>query len=168
MLFRSATGATFANITGKTSRALVYIDEQNRLRITSGTEEVWRSTTPVGGSGSKVEVARPEVESRGGGRSYFYQMEPTPLAVDLDGDGIQEIIVPQNKDETGTIAVVYRSASGIRFQQVNSGFDGLIRALGAFPDENGGPPTLIAAVVRYRNFLKASGETQLIMTLPQE
>jgi hypothetical protein len=160
-----ATGATFANITGKNSRALVYIDEQSRLRITSGTEEVWRSSTLVGGSGPKVEVARPEIESRGGGRSYFYQMEPTPLAVDLDGDGIQEIIVPQNKDENGTIAVVYRSAAGIRFQQVNSGFEGIIGGFGAIPGEDGGAPTLITAVVRYHSVLKASGETQIIMTV---
>jgi hypothetical protein len=51
---------------------------------------------------------------------------------------------------------------------VNSGFDGVVRALGAFRSEDGGPPTLVAAVVRYRNFLKVAGETQLIMTLPAE
>src|ERR1051326_4591834 len=123
-----ATGATFANIASKTSRALVYIDEQNRLRIVSGTDEMWRSSTTVGGGGVKIEVVRPEIESRGGGRSFFYRMEPMPLAVDLDGDGIQEIIVPLNKDENGTVGVVYRSAAGLRFQQINSGFEGIIRS----------------------------------------
>ena len=158
-----ATGATFSNIAGKNSRGLAYIDEQNRLRVNSGTEEIWRSTTQVGGGGVKIEVIR-HLE-RGGGRSYFYRMEPVPLAVDLDGDGVQEIVVPQNKEENGTIAVVYRSAAGIRFQQVNSGFEGIIGGFGAIPGDDATTPTLITAVIRYRSFLKAAGETQIIMTV---
>jgi hypothetical protein len=162
-----ATGATFANITGKTSRALVYIDPQNRLRITSGTEEVWRSSTQVGGGGVKIEVIRQHFDTRAGGKSVFYQMEPTPLAVDLDGDGIQEVIVPQNKDEDGVIAIIYKTAAGTRFQQVKSGFEGIIGGFGAFPSEDGTTPTLITAVVRYRSVLKAGGETQIIMTVAE-
>ena len=162
-----ATGATFANINGKTSRSLVYIDPQNRLRITTGTEEVWRSSTQVGGGAVKVEVVRQGIEARGGGRSVFYQMEPTPLAVDLDGDGIQEIIVPQNKDEDGIIGIVYRTAAGMRFQQVKSGFEGIIGGFGAIPGDDGTTPTLITAVVRYKSFLKAAGETQIIMTVAE-
>ena len=157
-----ATGATYSNIAGKSSRGLAYIDEQGRLRIHSGTEEIWRSSTVVGGGGPKIEVIR-YIER--GGRSYFYQMEPTPLAVDLDGDGIQEIIVPQNKDENGVIAVIFRTAAGIRFQQVSSGFEGYISGFGAIGSEDGGPPALITAVVRYRSLLKSGGETQIIMTL---
>lgn len=160
-----ATGATFANIAGKTSRGLVYIDPQNRLRVTSGTDEIWRSTSQVGGGGVKIEVVRLHLDTRIGGRSVFYQMEPTPLAVDLDGDGIQEIIVPQNKDEEGVIAIVYRTAAGIRFQQVKSGFEGVIGGFGAFPSEDGTTPTLVTAVVRYRSVLRAAGETQIIMSV---
>jgi hypothetical protein len=94
-------------------------------------------------------------------------MEPTPLAVDLDGDGIQEIIVPQNKDEDGVIAVVYRTAAGIRLQQVKSGFEGVIGGFGAVPTDDGATPALITAVVRYRSILKAGGETQIIMTVAE-
>jgi hypothetical protein len=160
-----ATGATFSNITGKGSRGLVYIDEQNRLRITTGTDEVWRSSTGVGGGGPKIEVFRQGIER--GGRSYFYQMEPAPLAIDLDGDGVEEIIVPQNKDESGVLAVAYRSAAGIRFQQVSSGFEGIIAGFGAIPVDDGSSPTLITAVVRYRSFLRSGGDTQIIMTVAE-
>ncbi len=160
-----ATGATFANITGKGSHALVYIDDQNRLRISSGTEEVWRSSTLVGGGGAKIEVFRQGYER--GGRSFFYQMEPAPLAADLDGDGVQEIVVPQNKDENGVLAVVYRSAAGIRFQQINSGFEGVIGGFAALPSEDGGSPTLITAVVRYRSLLRSGGDTRIIMTVAE-
>ena len=42
-----ATGATFANISGKNSiRALAFVDEFNRLRIAAETEDLWRSATP--------------------------------------------------------------------------------------------------------------------------
>ena len=157
-----ATGATFSNIMGKDSRALIYIDEQNRLRIANGTEEVWRSSSIVGGGGGgKIEVQR-YIER--GGRSFFYTMEPAPLSVDLDGDGIQEIIVPQNQIEGGVLAVVFKGPAGVRLQQVNSGFEGIIVGMGAIPGEDGGPPTLIAGVTRFRNMFKTSGETQIIMT----
>lgn len=159
-----ATGATLANIAGKDQRVLAYIDEQHRLRLSLGAEELWRSGSVVGGGGQKIEVVR-QIER--GGRSYFYQMEPTPLAVDLDGDGVQEIVIPQNQLE-GVLAVIYRGPAGMRFQQVNSGFDGVIGALGAIPGEPGESPTLVAAVIRHKNFLKVSGETQIIMTIPQE
>ena len=161
-----ATGATFTNVNGKTSRALAFIDEQNRLRVSVGTEELYRSGSVVGGGGEKIEVIR-DIEK--GGRSYFYQFEPAPLAVDLDGDGVEEILVPQNQIDTGgLIGIIFRGPAGLRFQQVNSGFDGMIRAIGSIPSEDGGQPSLIAAIIRYKNFLKMSGETQLIMTLPQE
>jgi hypothetical protein len=94
-------------------------------------------------------------------------MEPTPLAVDLDGDGVQEVVVPINRDEDGVIAVVYRSAAGMRFQQVKSGFEGIIGGFGAIPGEDGTTPALITAVVRYRSFLRAGGDTQIIMTVAE-
>lgn len=155
-----ATGATMSNLMGKGTHSLVFIDEQRRLRIASGSEDLWRSSSDVGGAVRKIEVYR-EIER--GGRSFFHEMEPTPLAVDLDGDGLEEIVVPQNQIEVGVLAVVYKGPAGIRFQQVNSGFEGIVAGLGAVPGEDG-PPTLITAVVRYKSFLKVSGETQIIMT----
>ena len=156
-----ATGATFANIAGKGSqRALAFIDEYNRLRIAIDTEDLWRSATPVGGGGVKLEVMT-HIER--GGRSYIYTSEPQPLAVDLDGDGIDEIVVPQNQ-LPGRLAVVYKGPAGYRFQTVNSGFEGTVTALGAIPGESA--PTLVIAVVRYQNWYNTAGETQIIMTTP--
>ena len=53
----------------------------------------------------------------------FFKMEPNPLSVDLDGDGIQEVLVPVNDEEAGRVAVVYRGPAGFRMQIVQSGFD---------------------------------------------
>src|SRR3989475_13080928 len=80
-----ATGATFTNVNGKTSRALAFIDEQNRLRVSVGTEELYRSGSVVGGGGEKIEVIR---DIQRGGRSYFYHRQATPRAVDLHADGV--------------------------------------------------------------------------------
>ena len=157
-----ATGVTMANITGKGSRALVYVDEYQRLRITLDTEETWRSSSPVGGGGFlKLELLKGATSNRSS-RSEFFTFEPVPVAVDLDGDGVDEVLVPQNQLE-GHIGIVFRGPAGYRFQSVNSGFEGTITALGAIPGDN--PPTIIAAVVRFNTFLKSSGETQIIMTL---
>jgi len=157
-----ATGATMANIAGKDSRALVYVDDYQRLRIAIGSEETWRSSTPVGGGGAqKVELLKTGTTNRAS-RSEFYYFEPVPVAVDLDGDGVDEIVVPQNQVE-GHIAVAFRSPAGYRIQSVNSGFEGIITAMGVIPGDN--PPTLVAALVRFNTFLKNGGETQIIMTL---
>jgi hypothetical protein len=153
-----ATGATYSNISGKGLRALAFIDEYNRLHIAIDTEDAFRSSAPVGTGMAKLGV---ETQIEKGGRTYVYSPEPMPLAVDLDGDGIEEIVVPQNQIP-GRLAVIYKGPAGYRFQTVNSGFEGTVMALGAVPGD--GPPTLVAAVVRYTNFRGTEGETQIIMT----
>jgi hypothetical protein len=156
-----ATGATLASIVGKDTRALVFVDEYQRLRVSVGTEDTWRSSSPVGGGNfMKLELLKSGTTSRSP-RTEFINIEPVPVAVDLDGDGIEEVVVPQNQLE-GHLGILFRGPAGYRFQSINSGFEGTITALGAIPGEN--PPTLIAAVVRWTTFLKGGGETQLIMT----
>jgi hypothetical protein len=159
-----ATGAALSNILSKDAAALVFIDDQNRLRIANATEETWRSSSSVGGGLPRLEIER-QIER--GGRSYFHQVEPTPLSVDLDGDGVPEVIVPQNQLQGGFLGVIYRGPAGLRFQQVASGFEGVIAGLGAIPQEDGAAPILIAAVVQYQTLLKRSGETRIIMTTPE-
>ncbi len=159
-----ATGVTMSNIMGKDSRAFVYVDEYNRLRIGIGAEESWRSSASVGGGGYlKVELINHSIID---GISKFYSLEPTPLAIDLDADGVEEVIVPQNQIP-GLLAVIYRSPAGVRFQQVNSGFEGLISGVGGFRGEDG-QPTLILSVVRFTSLItKRVGESQIIITTPE-
>lgn len=160
------TGATFSTINGKGNvRTLAYIDEYQRLRIVAGHDEVWRSGTVLGGGGVKLEVGLPNISR--GGRSIFVHTEPMPLPVDLDGDGVDEIVVPQNEHE-GMLAIVYKGPAGFRVQSINSGFEGTITAFGAVPGTDSTTPTLVAAVVRYRNMTKTEGETQIIITLPTD
>jgi hypothetical protein len=162
-------GAAFSNVMGKDTRALAIIDEFNRLQIVNeGGEELWRSSTSVGGGYLTVELVGATQSSKND-RSKFFKIEPTPLAVDLDGDGIDELIVPQNQIREGLLAVIFKGPAGFRVQSINSGFEGGITCLGAYRTEDSIQPTIIASVVRYSSYLlKAGGETQIIMTVPQE
>jgi len=159
-------GAAFCNIAGKDTRSLAFIDGYNRLQISTEGEELWRSSTSVGGG--YMEVEQEYTFSSRTGLSKFYKIEPTPLAVDLDGDGLEELIVPQNQVKEGVVAIVFKGPAGFRLQSVNTGFEGGITALGAFKTADSPQPTLVASVVRFSSFLKTSGETQIIMTVPQE
>jgi len=160
-----ATGATFAKV-DKQNRAVAYIDQYNRLMVASPEGvELWRSGSPVGGGGFVIEVTRKWVA--GADRSVFFKTEPVPLAIDLDGDGIDEIVAPQNVVKEGLLAVIFKGPAGFRLQSLNSGFEGVITALGGFKTEDSAQPTLVAAVVRYNSVLfKRGGETQIIMTIP--
>ena len=161
-------GAAFSNITGKDTRALAIIDESNQLQIVNEGEELWRSSTSVGGGYLRVELLGAVFSSRTQ-HSKFFKIEPTPLAVDLDGDGVDELIVPQNLVREGLLAVVFKGPAGYRLQSINSGFEGGITCLGSYRTEDASQPTIIAAVVRFNNLLlKTGGETQIIMTVPQE
>ncbi|TMQ25462.1 MAG: hypothetical protein E6K82_06735 [Candidatus Rokuibacteriota bacterium] len=157
-----ATGATMSNIAGKNAfRALAFVDEHNRLRISMDTEEVWRSASPVGGGASKLGV---EMQVGRATRTNIYIHEPNPVAVDLDGDGIEEIVVPQNQ-VPGRLAVIFKGPAGYRFQSVNSGFEGTISGLGVIPGDP--TPSLVVSVTRYYGVLTTAGDTQIIMTIPE-
>lgn len=155
-----ATGATFSNIAGKESRALVFVDARQQLRITADGQDLWQSSTKVGGGYTGAEI--PQTDSRTPTTRYV-PMEPFPVSVDLDGDGIEEVVIPQNQQE-GFLAVVYRGPGGFRLQSVNSGFEGVITALGAVPPREGGTPTLVVALVRFAGLGRTSGETRIIVT----
>jgi hypothetical protein len=152
-------GATLSNVAGKT-RALAFLDAQQRLQIWVDGSEVWTSATAVGGGFLRAEIVK---QTDRAGRSFFFPIEPQPLSVDLDGDGVEEVVVPQNRVE-GVLAVVYKGPAGLRLQSINSGHDGAITALGAIPSQTS--PAILAAVVRFSTFLKTSGTTQIIMTAP--
>jgi hypothetical protein len=160
-------GAVFSNMNGKDSRVLAFIDEFNRLQMATEGEDIWRSGTAVGGGAVTVEHDTGIVTSRTR-RTAFYKIEPTPLAIDLDGDGVDEVIVPQNIVKEGLIAVIFKGPAGFRLQSIDTGFEGTITALGGFKTDDVTQPTIIATVVRYKNIFKSAAETQVIMTVPQE
>jgi hypothetical protein len=160
-------GAVLSNMNGKDSRVLAFIDEFNRLQIAADSEDLWRSGAAVGGGAITLEQETGVMTNRVM-RNAFYKIEPTPLAIDLDGDGVDEVLVPQNIVKEGLMAVVFKGPAGFRLQSIDTGFEGTITALGGFKTDDATQPTVIATVVRYKNILKTAAETQVIMTVPQE
>jgi hypothetical protein len=160
-------GAVLSNMNGKDSRVLAFIDDYNRLQMATEGEDLWRSGTAVGGGGITIEQETGTMTNRVM-RSAFYKIEPTPLAIDLDGDGVDEVLVPQNIVKEGLLAVIFKGPAGFRLQSIDTGFEGTITALGGFKTDDANQPTIIATVVRYKNILKTQAETQVIMTVPQE
>jgi hypothetical protein len=156
-----ALGVTFCNIAGKDQRVMAFVDERSRLVIAQGSVQMWRSLTPVGGGGLAKAHLRDSIFNTQVDK--FLPVEPHPVAVDLDGDGVDEIVVPVNQDEAGRMAVVFKGPAGFRMQVVSSGFEGMVTGLGAISNE-GGYPALLATVVKRVGLLKDSGETQLVMT----
>jgi hypothetical protein len=156
-----ALGITFSNIAGKDQRVMAFVDERSRLVIAQGATQMWRSLTPVGGGG--LAKAHLRESSFNTSIDKFLTVEPHPVAVDLDGDGIDEIVVPVNQDESGRMAVIFKGPAGFRMQVVNTGFEGMVTGLGAIANE-GGYPGLVATVVKRVGLLKDSGETQVILT----
>jgi hypothetical protein len=153
------TGAMLSNIAGPGPRALAYVDERNRLAISIEGQDKWRSTSRVGDA-SYVQLEGLKGRDRAG-QNLFYSVEPMPLVVDLDGDGVDEILVPQN-EVAGTLAVVSGGQAGYRVQTLYTGFEEPITGLGAIRGAAG--PTLILASVRFTGILRKAGETRIIMT----
>jgi hypothetical protein len=158
-------GATFSNISGKDTRVLAFVDEFNRLQISSEREDLWRSSTSVGGGYLTLEAMKYQER---GGRVVFHKIEPTPLSVDLDGDGIEEILVSQNAVKEGLMAVVYKGPAGFRLQSIDTGFEGGITCIGAFKTEDATQPSVLLTVVQFSNLFKRSGVTRVIMSIPQD
>ena len=156
------TGASLSNIAGKDSRVLAFVDEYHRMRIASGAQEMWRSLTVVGGGLAQAQIQIPMFKTV---VDKFFKMEPNPVAVDLDGDGVQEIVVPVNDEEAGRLGVIFRGPAGFRLQVVQSGFEGLITGLGAIPGDTA--PSLVFCVLKRSGLVRDTGESQLIMTVSE-
>jgi hypothetical protein len=158
------TGATMSNIAGKDRRVVAFVDEQNRLKLAANGEELWRSNTRVGGGLAQAHTQYSALRTT---LDKFVKVEPNPLAVDLDGDGVEEIVIPVNDEDAGRMAVIFRGPAGYRMQVVSSGVEGIISGLGAVPADGG--PSLVAAVVKRTTnlLLQQKGDTQIIMTVPE-
>jgi hypothetical protein len=164
-----ATGAALAQLRPDGPRNLVFIDSRRQLRVFSGGDQIWRSRESVGGSYTYAELEHimsrdPMVEQ------FFFQ--PIPAAVDVDGDGLEEVLVARNDSRLGFIPnlsqfsggdiVVLRADNfGFNFSSITPQFDGVVSGIAVVRGET---PGVLVAVSRAKGLFSNKGETSLFFS----
>lgn len=167
-IFR-ATGAALARLRVDGPRHLIFVDANHRLRVYRGKEELWKSPENVGGSNIYGETR--ETISRDEMVSYFY-FDPIPAVIDVNGDGIEEVLVPRNVGKTGFVPNITSFSSGdimllreekygYTLSSVSPQFNGVISGIVALP---GNPPAILISVTKYKSFPSRSGESWLYLS----
>lgn len=172
-----ATGAALVRLAAgpEAGRDLVFVDERNRLRVYRGKEKIWQSADYVGGSYAEAQLGQSgEVDILIGKiitKSFFF--EPIPEAVDVDGDGVEEIFLIRNgstlggvipnrtRYTSGDVALLRAGPYGYSLTPVSPKFDGMVSGLSVVPT-----PTLgiLLAVTKRRGVLGRKKQTIIFLS----
>jgi hypothetical protein len=160
-----ATGAALATLGETGGRHLVFIDSQRFLQIARGREIIWSSPERVGGSQATAEV----IKSLSGGVRLTERVsfEPNLYVADLDGDGVDEVLLPRNVSPAGSflnvgnfigatggeVLVLYRQGAGFSLRPLTAKLSGLVSGVGV----TGKDPYSLFVVVARANFPPLSG-----------
>jgi hypothetical protein len=164
-----ATGAALVGLSAEGPRDLVFVDQLNRLRVYRGKKALWKSSGKVGGSYTYAEV-RPKTDLEDVKQSVF--LEPIPAAMDIDGDGIEEVLVARNTATLGIapgmnlysggdVLLLHEASYGLTLSPISPQFNGVISGLAALP---GNPPSVLIAVSERKGILKQGGKTTLFLS----
>ena len=167
-MFR-ATGAALAKLSANGQRTLVFVDSQNMLRVFHNKEDLWKSPEKVGGSYTFGEIE--QTISRDVMKFSFF-FEAIPLAQDLDGDGIDEVLVVSNASSFsfvpnlqqysgGSIALLREENYGYSLSPISPQFNGIVSGIIAVP---GTPPALLIAITKPKGFFGQGGTTTLFLS----
>ncbi len=166
-----ATGAALAKLEAEGPQHLVFVDARHHLRVYRGSEELWKSPSSVGGSYTYGEVERTITRGDVITQSFFF--EPIPAAVDLDGDGIEEVLMARNEAildfvpnlgqySGGDVVLLHKEEPyGFVLSPISPQFNGLLSGVVALP---GSTPAVLIAVVTGRGLLKRGGQTTLFLS----
>ncbi|MBI2461191.1 MAG: hypothetical protein HYV61_06840 [Candidatus Rokubacteria bacterium] len=143
-----ATGAVLASLTKGGGRELVYIDADRRLVVARGRIELWRSPVRVGGGGPGVEAP-----------------EPNLFARDLDGDGVEEVLVPRNLAAgqgftAGEVVILRRQEDELTLETLGPQFDGVVSGVAVLGRT---PPSLLVAVAKRADPRGGGGESRIFL-----
>jgi hypothetical protein len=164
-----ATGATLAKFSAEGPRHLVFVDVWRHLRVYRGEEDLWRSRNEVGGGYTSAEIER--TISRDVVKKSFY-FEPIPAVVDVDGDGVEEVLVARNaailgfipnlnQYSGGDVVLLRKEKYGFNLLPIGPEFNGVVSGVVALP---GSPRTILIAVSKQKGFLQRGGETTLFLS----
>jgi hypothetical protein len=164
-----ATGAALGQLRRNEPRHLILIDANHRLRIYRNKEELWKSPLEVGGSNVSGETR--EIIARDDMVSYVY-FEPIPAVIDVNGDGLDDVLVARNIGKTGFIPNVTSYSSGdvmllreekygYTLSPISPQFNGIVSGIVTLP---GHPLMILIAVTKQKSFPSHSGETWIYLS----
>ncbi|WP_143308503.1 hypothetical protein [Candidatus Entotheonella palauensis] len=157
---------------------LVFVDERNRLRVYRDQEKLWESADFVGGSYAEAQLSQGgEVDVRIGKIiTNSFAFEPIPEAVDVDGDGVKEVLVIRNgaslggvipnrtRYTTGDVALLRVGPYGYNLSPVSPKFDGMVSGVSVVPSPT--PGVLIAISKRQGIFGRKQQTIIFLSRLP--
>ena len=164
-----ATGAALAQLGAPGNRQLVFVDERHNLQVYDGKTRRWKSTANVGGSYvfAALEIQySPRVVDQA-----QFDFEAIPAVVDFDGDGIDEVLVPQNQGSFGVVpnlnlysgghvVLMRQTPQGFTLSPISPGFDGVVSGVAVL---KGRTPGILVAVSKREGVLKQRKQTILYL-----
>ena len=164
-----ATGAALARLGALGSHQLVFVGRRHNLQIYAGKARRWTSTANVGGS---YVFATLEVDAGPGvADKEQFDFEAIPAVADFDGDGIDEVLVPQNQGSLGVVpnlnlysgghvVLMRQTPQGFTLSPISPGFDGLVSGVAVL---KGRTPGILVAVSKREGVLKQKKQTILYL-----
>ena len=164
-----ATGAATARLGAQRARQLVFVDKRHGLQVYDGKTRRW--TAPVDVGGSYVFATLNENKGPGLADHEQFDFEAIPAVADLDGDGIDEVLVPQNQLRLGVVpnlnlysgghvAMMRHTPQGYALSPVSPGFDGVVSGVAVLTGDIKG---ILVAVSRRDGVLRQRKQTVLYL-----
>ena len=164
-----ATGAALAQLGASGNRQLVFVNERHSLQVYDGKARRWTSPANVGGS--YVSATLELIRAAGIFEQKQFDFEAIPAVVDFDGDGIDEVLVPQNQGSFGVVpnlnlysgghvVLMRQTPQGFTLSPISPGFDGLVSGVAVL---KGRTPGILVAVSKREGVVKQRKQTILYL-----
>ena len=164
-----ATGTALAQLGPQRNRQLVFVDDRHSLQVYDGDKRRWASPRNMGGS--FVSATLQIVRGGGSVEQEQFDFEAIPAVADLDGDGIDEVLVPQNQARFGTlpnlnlyggghVVLMRQTPQGFALSPVSPGFDGVVSGVAIL---KGNVRGILVAVSKWEGVLRQTKQTTLYL-----
>ena len=164
-----ATGAALAQLGAPGNRQLVFVDDRHNLQVYDGNTRRWKSRANVGGSYVFAAV-HIQYSPRVAEQAQF-DFEAIPAVADFDGDGIDEVLLPQNQSQLGVVpnlnlysgghvVLMRQTPQGFTLSSISPEFDGVVSGVAVL---KGRVPGILVAVSKREGVLKQKKQTILYL-----